>query len=92
MKQRSLIGTDTLDKAKVYIQKRIPVATVIRVLDIDKYMHQRTAFDIIKADMDGNHKATRPEWLKPEPIVQQAPENWRLFAGLSSFWVHEDGE
>lgn len=91
MKQRSLLGTKMLDKAiQMHKEKRIPISTVVKVLEIDKHMHYRTAYDIIRAEIEGFSKLTRPEWLKPEPIKQTAPQGWLLKNGFGplGYWKY----
>lgn len=91
MKARQLIGTDTLDEAVKMYKQRIPVATIVRVLKLDTVMHYRTAYNIIKADVAGCKKATRPEWLNTQPATQFAPKGWVLVDELTKkgHWILE---
>ncbi len=82
MKKRKLIGTSTLDKAIAKYNDHIPIASIVKVLNLD--MHYRTAFNIIKADLDGLYNVTRPEWLVESPSVQTAPDGWVLLNGMTS--------
>jgi hypothetical protein len=89
MKKRKLIGLTALDEAITLImEKRLTIATVVKLLEIDQHMHYRTAYDIIKADMRGLKKATRPNWLEDTPVVQESPPHWFLHNGLTleGYW------
>lgn len=90
MKARQLLGQDTLDKAIRLVNKRIPIATVVRILALDDVIHYRTAFNLIKADMQGLSAVTRPSWLTAEPTVQTAPDHWALVGGMTDKgkWIY----
>lgn len=93
MKKRKLIGTSTLNAAQDLVALRIPIATIVKVLKIDAHMNYRTAYDLIRADTEKKHSATRPQWLEQTPLVQEAPDNWHLIGGLTTFghWVYNVG-
>jgi len=84
MKKRQLIGLVALDKILHLVKKRIPIATAVRVVGIDQEMHSRTAYNIVKADLAGKHRITRPEWLKPEPAIQTSPDGYFLTNGFAA--------
>jgi len=87
---RNLIGIKTLDSIIDLVNKSIPISTAIRATQVDQHIHHRVAWDIVKADIEGNKQATRPDWLKPEPIVQSSPPNWQLKNGLKGKWINTD--
>ena len=88
MKARKLIGLKTLNEICRLVASRIPIATAIRSTGIEDYIHARTAYDIVKADIEGKTATTRPEWLAYAPMVQEAPDDWLLDGGFDGKWVH----
>ena len=91
-KQRWMIGLNTLNEAVRLYKKMNPIAGIVRLLELDEVMHYKTAYNIIRADRDLQYKSTRPEWLKAEPLVQQAPEGWTLLGGVFNGHWEFDGE
>jgi len=73
-----MLGIAVLNEAVSLVKRRIPIATVIRVLEIDTQMNYRTAYNIIKADVNGLKGSTRPMWLTDTPDIQESPDNWVL--------------
>lgn len=70
-----------LDKIFKLVKKQVPIATAIRIVGLDKLMNYRSAYDIVRADIEGRNTA-RPSWLQNEPAVQIAPNDWILINGL----------
>ena len=90
--KRCLIGKTVLDEAVKMYRERYTVTSIVRFLGIDKFMHYRTAYDIIRSDRQKLYHITRPDWLVDDPIVQEAPDGWQLDGGLrQGKWVYLDG-
>ena len=97
--RRCLIGKTTLDKAVAMHRQRYTTTVIAKLLEIDKYMHPKTAYNIIRADRQKLYHITRPEWLEDDMIdgkldlslmVQQAPDGWFLEGDMrTGKWVFD---
>ena len=90
-KRRCMIGTATLDKAMAYMDKHIPIATIVKVLKLDRTLHYRTAYNIIAADRRKLYHVTRPSWLGSTPKIQQPPDGWNLTGKITEkgVWTYK---
>jgi len=82
--QRKMIGEKALDRVRHWVDLGAPIAVAVNMLGL-KGMGDRTAFDLVKADLE-DKEAVRPPWLKYQPDVQLAPDDWRLVGGLDGHW------
>lgn len=86
-----MLGLIALKEAeRLHKVKRIPLSYINTLLELDGILNYRTCFNIVKADCNGLHKVTRPEWLKDEPAVQMSPAGWELVNGFTDegYWVY----
>lgn len=76
---RKLLNIETLDKAVALVELGVPMVKVHSSLFLDGYWSYQTTVNLVKADMAGFHKATRPTWLlASDQITQTPPTNWKF--------------
>lgn len=86
-----MIGLDALDEAIKLAHRLVPIATIVKVLELDKVIHYRTAYNIIVADRDNKQHISRPAWLEREPKAQKAPDGWVLIGGMKNgYWEYNE--
>lgn len=87
-KKKKLLGLDALTRGNLLLDMGVPMTKVYKELGLDNHWSYPSTIDLFRVDRAGNQEQTRPKWLKAEPLLQEAPDDWE-YEGLFPYgkWI-----